>query len=1115
MATRVRRGGNWSAMLVPFVLLVVSVQPVTIPAAEALPESTGTTTRVSVKTGGGQADAQAPAGAGQPAVSDNGASVAFVSDATNLVPDDRNGVADVFVSQLGTIKRVSLGASFTEGNGPSSAPALSSDGRFVAFTSAADNLVPGDTNDALDVFVYDRQQSTVTRVSVAGDGSQGNGDSRSPSISDSGAVVAFTSAATNLVAADGNGAPDVFVRTLGLSPSTTLVSAVDGTATAGNDRSDEASIDGSGTRVAFSSDATDLVSPDTNGKTDVFVRDLTAGRTELVSLRDRSATQGTDDSFSPSISGDGTMVAFASNSSNLGGQTGPADDNDTTDVFLRERGAADVNDRRTRVLSRCGADVGDFTSTAPRITGDSASGGAGVAFVSDAGNLLDGSCGDPAAPPDNNNAADVYFRPLDDGQPNERISRDTAGAQIMRPSVETAVSSDGRLVAFTVGEPDADTGAPGVGSEVYGRDRGVTPGVTRRLSAPTNGTALGPAMTEFPVMSADGRFVAFASGAPDLVTDDSNGVTDVFIADRAKNETTRVTLGLNGGQPNGPSGTDSPPALSGDGTFVAFSSEASNLVAGDGNGLPDVFVHDRVKKETVRVSAGPNGTEATGGQVDGGSWMPAISADGRWVAFASDATNLVEGDTNNATDVFVHDRQTRTTTRVSVGPNGAQGDDQSSAPSISADGNVIAFLSQARNLVTGDTNDEPDVFVRDLTAGTTTPLKSRDGALGDGASSAPALSADGRWVAFTSAATNLVPGDTNGAADVFLFDRGAATVEPVSMGVGGAQANRPSDAPSLSADGRFVAFSSAATNIVPADTNRRADVFVRDRRLAETTRVSRGPSDFCPPPNFCPGVVRCAAGPQADQPSLRPSISGSGRYVAFQSTATNLVVGDTNSASDVFVHDRTPVSGYWLAATDGGIFNFGSACFFGSTGATKLARPIVGMAATPTGEGYWLVASDGGVFAFGDAGFFGSTGNVRLAQPVVGMAATPSGNGYWLVARDGGIFNFGDAGFAGSTGAIRLAQPIVGMAASPSGGGYWLVASDGGIFAFGDAAFFGSTGATKLNRPIVGLSPSPSGGGYWLVASDGGIFAFGDAKFFGSTGAVKLAQPIVGMAARP
>ncbi|MDP9402319.1 MAG: VCBS repeat-containing protein, partial [Actinomycetota bacterium] len=158
--------------------------------------------------------------------------------------------------------------------------------------------------------------------------------------------------------------------------------------------------------------------------------------------------------------------------------------------------------------------------------------------------------------------------------------------------------------------------------------------------------------------------------------------------------------------------------------------------------------------------------------------------------------------------------------------------------------------------------------------------------------------------------------------------------------------------------------------------------------------------------------------------------------------------------------------------------------------------------------GYWLVASDGGIFAFCDARFFGSTGAIRLNRPIVGMASTPSGNGYWLVASDGGIFAFGDAVFHGSTGAIRLNQPIVGMASTPSGNGYWLVAADGGIFAFGDAVFRGSTGAIRLNQPIRGMAATPSGNGYFLVASDGGIFAFGDAVFRGSTGAIRLNQPI-------
>ncbi len=190
--------------------------------------------------------------------------------------------------------------------------------------------------------------------------------------------------------------------------------------------------------------------------------------------------------------------------------------------------------------------------------------------------------------------------------------------------------------------------------------------------------------------------------------------------------------------------------------------------------------------------------------------------------------------------------------------------------------------------------------------------------------------------------------------------------------------------------------------------------------------------------------------------------------------------------------------GYWMVASDGGVFSFGDAKFYGSTGDIKLNQPIVGMTANPNGNGYWFVASDGGVFSFGDAKFFGSMGGKPLNKPIVGMASTPTGNGYWLVASDGGIFSFGDAKFFGSTGAIKLNKPIVGMAATKSGNGYWFVASDGGIFAYGDAAFYGSTGDRKLPAPISGMAASPSGKGYWFTSTDGSIFNFGDARHFGA-----------------
>ena len=217
--------------------------------------------------------------------------------------------------------------------------------------------------------------------------------------------------------------------------------------------------------------------------------------------------------------------------------------------------------------------------------------------------------------------------------------------------------------------------------------------------------------------------------------------------------------------------------------------------------------------------------------------------------------------------------------------------------------------------------------------------------------------------------------------------------------------------------------------------------------------------------------------------------------------ATSSSADGSNGYSGGMMMAADPIGGYWTVTPAGAVTPHGSAPALGSPALSNLhlTRPVVGMAGTPDGNGYWLVASDGGIFNYGDATFFGSTGAIHLNKPIVGMATTPDGRGYWLVASDGGIFSYGDATFFGSTGAIHLNKPIVGMAATADGNGYWLIASDGGIFNYGDASFFGSTGAIHLNMPIVGLAPTPDGHGYWLVAFDGGIFTFGDAGYYGST----------------
>ena len=207
--------------------------------------------------------------------------------------------------------------------------------------------------------------------------------------------------------------------------------------------------------------------------------------------------------------------------------------------------------------------------------------------------------------------------------------------------------------------------------------------------------------------------------------------------------------------------------------------------------------------------------------------------------------------------------------------------------------------------------------------------------------------------------------------------------------------------------------------------------------------------------------------------------------------------------------------GYWEAASDGGVFAFGDAGFYGSMGGKPLNAPVVGISATRDGRGYWLAASDGGVFAFGDAGFHGSMGGKPLNAGVVGMAATPDGGGYWEVASDGGVFAFGDAGFYGSMGGKPLNAPVVGISATRDGRGYWLAASDGGVFAFGDAGFHGSMSGKSMNNPVTAIASTPDGGGYWLAGADGGVFAFGDAGFRGSMGGKYLAASVDAIVSTP
>jgi Tol biopolymer transport system component len=403
---------------------------------------------------------------------------------------------------------------------------------------------------------------------------------------------------------------------------------------------------------------------------------------------------------------------------------------------------------------------------------------------------------------------------------------------------------------------------------------------------PTASPSAVPANGESDVsaISADGRFVVFSSVASNLVAGDTNGSSDVFVRDLLAGTTQRVSVSSSGEQANGGSGGA---AISADGRFVVFTSAASNLVAGDTNGRSDVFVRDLVAGTTDRVSV----SNWIGEQANGASGGAEISADGRFVVFNSDASNLVAGDTSGD-DVFVRDLLVGTTALVSVSSTGEQAS-SSYGVAISADGRFVAFDSYSSNLV-GETNAGEEVFVRDLVARTTEPVSvSSAGEPANGSQSVGvAISADGRFVVFSSNASNLVAGDTNGAFDVFVRDLVAGTTARVSVSSTGEQAEIPgfdggnSLGVAISADGRFVVFLSEASNLVAAGTNGWEQVFVRDL-VAGTTEL----------------VSVSSAGEPAIGNSQEAAISADGRFVAFQSDAPNLVAGDTNGASDVFVHD--------------------------------------------------------------------------------------------------------------------------------------------------------------------------------------------------------------------
>lgn len=407
---------------------------------------------------------------------------------------------------------------------------------------------------------------------------------------------------------------------------------------------------------------------------------------------------------------------------------------------------------------------------------------------------------------------------------------------------------------------------------------------TTRVNVTSSGTQ-GYGIAWSPRMSPDGRYIVYDSWAANLVPNDTNGCYDAFLRDQVAGITERVSLTNSGQQVNDNSGT---PSVSADGRYIVFESFATNIVPNVVPKTMNIFIRDRQLKTTTLVSMSTTGTPGNATSAN-----TVISDDGRFVTFQSDASNLVPGDTNGGTDIFEYEVATKKLTRVSVSGSGVQGNRNSRYPSISGDGRYVAFISEATNLVSGDTNGLRDVFVHDRITGSTERVNlSSTGAqanLNSGDTRhTVSISADGRYVAFESLATNLAPGESNNTYDIFVRDRQAGTTERASVSSTGIGGDSASQFPAISADGRYVVFQSAASNLVPADANNVEDIFMHDRLTGQTIRAS---------------VTMAGTSTTVQSGGIYggPEVSIDGRMILFQSYAENLVPNDTNSTRDIFL----------------------------------------------------------------------------------------------------------------------------------------------------------------------------------------------------------------------
>jgi Tol biopolymer transport system component len=807
------------------------------------------------------ADANGTSTGNASALSADGRYVVFLSDATNFVPGDTNGLADIFVRDQkgGLIRRVNTSSSGEQANGTCADPAISANGRYVAFNSLANNLVPDDTNNVRDVFLKDLATGSTVRVSVHSDGSQATVDNEFSgmplSISADGRFVAFLTFA-RLLPRDTNIHSDVYVKDMQTGELDLVSTASD--ETLANFRNNMPAISPDGRYVAFASQASNFVPEDTTITLDIYLKDRVTRSIRLVSSNAAGTSGGDNGSFRPVVSSGGRYVAFMSIAHNL-----ITPDINYTDIY--------VKDMQTGAIERANTTASGVTESndadLPSISAD----GRYVAFQS------------KYYAPAPNAMTRIYVKDRQSGalMRGDRLS--TGVFQTSGISLAPAISADGRFVSFHSASTGFVTGDVNGLADVHVHD--LNTGLNQRAALP-GGVAADGASAEAS-LSRDGRYVVFASAATNLM-EDAVGGRQVFIHDRIAKTTQRMSRGNGWGNADSDS-----PIVSANGQWIAYRSAASNLVNNDTNGKPDVFLIHRTGVSPLRLSVSGSNVQTTTGTILG---PVTVNADGVLTVFRASDTTLVAGDTNGFEDVFLHNRVSFGTSLVSANAAGVTGNGHSTHSIISDNGARVAFTSLATNLLASDDNGVADIYVKQLADGSVLRASSdAAGVLGNGASSEPSLSSNGRYVAFVSAASNLVAGDDNGRNDIFVKDLTTGSIVRANLSSAGQQGTGGDcGAPALSSDGQQVGFICTQAGLVDGPAAGTPQAFVKQLPNGVLRRVSVS-----------------AAGQPANAPSsIGPRALADNGLLTLSTAADNLLPGDVQPLADVFVVSarETPVA---------------------------------------------------------------------------------------------------------------------------------------------------------------------------------------------------------------